>query len=329
VTDNLSPWQQPEWLDSVHAWIRAELTRQQLNLTGEIEQPHLRPWSTVLRAPTEAGLVYFKASAPYFGHETALTAFLARQRPELTPDLLAVDLTRHWLLMRDSGTPLRAFIKTERSIDRWQAILPLYVDLQKSLMTHREALLALGLLDRRLERLPELFDQLVANETALLFDQPDGLTADEYQRLKACGPRFGQMCARLAAFGIPETIHHDDFHDGNIFIQDGRVIFTDWGESALTHPFFTLVVMLRGLENTLDLQPDDPKVLQLRDWYLSYWTDYAPLAELRSVVGLAQQIGYVNRALTWQMVISNLPEALKPEYAVAVPAYLQEFINHV
>jgi hypothetical protein len=68
-------------------------------------------------------------------------------------------------------------------------------------------------------------------------------------------------------------------------------------------------------------------VLKLRDWYLSYWTDYAPLAELQSVVGLAQRIGYVNRALTWQMVISNLPEALKPDYANAVPAYLQEFIN--
>ena len=59
----------------------------------------------------------------------------------------------------------------------------------------------------------------------------------------------------------------------------------------------------------------------------SYWTDYAPLAELQSVVELAQRIGYVNRALTWHMVISNLPEVLKPEYAVAVPSYLQEFIN--
>ncbi len=194
-------------------------------------------------------------------------------------------------------------------------------------MARQEALLTLGVLDRRLERLPALFEQLVADESAMLLDQPDGLSADEYQRLKAFGPQFRQLCARLASFGIPETLHHDDFHDGNIFVQDQRIIFTDWGESALTHPFFTLVVMLRGLENTLDLQPEAPEVLQLRDWYLSSWTDYAPLAELQAIVGLAQRIGYLNRALTWRMVISNLPESLKPEYANAVPAYLQEFIN--
>ena len=327
MTDNSSPWQQPGWLESAHAWIRAELAHQAISLSGEIEQPHIRPWSTVLRVPTDSGTLYFKASAPYFGHETGLTAFLARLRPELTPSLLAVDLTRHWLLMRDSGLPLRTFIKADNSIQRWQEVLPLYVDLQKSLMMRQEELLALGVLDRRLERLPELFERLIADESAMLLDQPEGLTSDEYRRLKICGPQFERMCARLASFGIPETIHHDDFHDGNIFVQDGRIIFTDWGESALTHPFFTLVVMLRGLENTLDLPPDAPEVLNLRDWYLSYWTDYAPLAELQSVVTLAQRIGYVNRALTWQMVISNLPAALKPEYANAVPAYLQEFIN--
>lgn len=280
MTDNPSPWQQPGWLETAQVWIRAELALQNISLSGAIEQPHIRPWSTVLQVPTEVGMAYFKASAPYFGHETGLTAFLARLRPELTPDLLAVDLTRHWLLMRASGVPLRTFIKADNSIERWREVLPLYVDLQKSLMMRQADLLALGMLDRRLERLPEFFDQLVAEESAMLLDQPEGLTSDEYHRLKAFGPQFERMCARLASFGIPETIHHDDFHDGNIFVQDGRIIFTDWGESALTHPFFTLVVMLRSVENSLDLLPEAPEVLKLSDWYLSYWTDYAPLAEL-------------------------------------------------
>jgi hypothetical protein len=327
MTGNPSPWQEPGWLESAQTWICTELARQNINLGGAIEQPHIRPWSTVLQAPTEAGTIYFKASAPYFGHETGLTAFLAQLRPELSPSLLAVDLTRHWLLMRDSGVPLRTFIKAEKSIERWREVLPLYVDLQKSLMAYQGDLLALGLLDRRLSHLPRLFEQLVADESTMLLDQPEGLTIDEYRSLRTFGPQFERMCARLASFGIPETIHHDDFHDGNIFVQDGRIIFTDWGESALTHPFFTLVVMLRSIENSLDLPPDAPEVLKLRDWYLSYWTGYAPLAELQSIVALAQRIGYVNRALTWQMVIANLPPELKSEYASAVPAYLQEFVN--
>jgi hypothetical protein len=46
-----------------------------------------------------------------------------------------------------------------------------------------------------------------------------------------------------------------------------------------------------------------------------------------TVVHLAQRIGLVNRALTWHRVIASLPESLKSEYAMAAPAYLQEFVN--
>ncbi|MEZ4659434.1 MAG: hypothetical protein R2911_17890 [Caldilineaceae bacterium] len=27
------------------------------------------------------------------------------------------------------------------------------------------------------------------------------------------------MPVLIKAYGIPETLHHDDFHDGNIFVQ--------------------------------------------------------------------------------------------------------------
>src|ERR1043165_3351131 len=99
-------WQQPDWQAEVKAWIYSALDKNNLRLTGEIEQPHIRPWSTVMTMPTNAGMLYFKASSSIFAHETALTDYLARFRPENSPDLLAVDLKRHWMLMRDAGTPL-------------------------------------------------------------------------------------------------------------------------------------------------------------------------------------------------------------------------------
>ena len=327
MTETLIPWSIPGWLEEASAWIRAQLTRNNLQLTGAIQQPHIRPWSTVLTAPTEDGVCYFKATAPYLSYEPALTDFLFRTRPDISPHLLATDAKRGWMLMRDSGTPLRTFIKAEKSIERWRAIMPLYVGLQKEMAARADEILALGILDRRLAVLPAQFTRLVADEASMLVDEPESITADEYRRLKDAVGEFEQMCRELDSFGIPPTLHHDDFHDGNLFIQGGRVIFTDWGESAVTHPFFTLVVMLRGAENSLDLKPEAPELAQMRDWYLTQWTDYAPLAELQPVVKLAQRIGLVNRALTWQRVISNLPEELKPEYAIAVPSYLQEFVN--
>jgi len=327
MSETILPWNVPGWLDEISAWIGVQLVRNRLELVGEIEQPHIRPWSTVLTVPTGQGLLYFKATAPYLSYEPAVTAFIFRLRPDISPDLLAVEPERGWLLMRASGTPLRTLIKAEKSIARWHEIVPLYVGLQKEMASRTGEILSLGILDRRLGTLPGQFERLVDDKLSLLVDQPESITSDEYRRLKASVGDFEKMCGELDSFGIPSTLHHDDFHDGNLFVQNGRVIFTDWGESAVTYPFFTLVVMLRGAENSLDLKPDSPELAQMRDWYLKEWTDFAPQEDLRRVVKLAERIGLVNRALTWQRIISYLPVELKPEYALAVPAYLQEFIG--
>jgi len=321
------PWDEPGWLEQARAWVRSALEARSIRLTGAVEPFQTRPWSSVLRAPTADGLVYFKASAPVLAYEPALTGYLAQLRPDILPDLLAVDLQRGWMLMRDSGTPLRAFIKAEGSLERWRGILPLYVELQKELAPRVGQLLALGVLDRRLETLPEQYERLLADEASMLVGHSESLTEDEYRQLKASARAFEAMCAELASAGIPASLHHDDFHDGNLFLQDGQVRFTDWGESAVTHPFFTLVVLLRGASNSLDLADDAPELEMLRDWYLDQWTDYAAHAELQRVAHLAGRIGLGNRALTWHRVISHLPEGLKSEFALAVPAYLQEFIQ--
>ena len=319
-------WQQADWLAEARAWIRSTLDRNNLQLIGEIEQTYVRQWSTVMTVPTRQGILYFKASDSLYAAEPALTDYLARFRPEIFPELLAMDLKRHWMLMRDAGTPLRKFIREERSIARWKDVLPLYVDLQKDVADRTAHLLALGAMDRRLAKLPEEFDRLVADESAMLLDHEDGLTSDEYSRLKDARADFARMCEALTASGIPETIHHDDFHDGNIFIDGDRIIFTDWGESAITHPFFTLVVMMRGVDNSIGMD-FSPEAEQVREMYLEQWTSHASMQELRSIARLAQRVGHVNRALTWKMGIEGMPAEFRGEYAAAVPSYLKDFLN--
>jgi len=326
MSQPLLPWEQPNWQTEAHEWIQSILHKNDLRLTGKIEQPHIRPWSTVMTVPTQNGMLYFKASADIFAHETALTDFFAKFRPEIFPELIAVDLDRHWMLMSDAGLPIRQFIRAEKSITLWQKVLPLYVSLQKDLTPHVDELLSLGMMDRRLKKLPALFEALIADEGAMLLDTEDSLTTEEYVRVLEAVPEFTRMCKKLASFGIPETIHHDDFHDANIFIRDEQIILTDWGESAITHPFFTVVVMMRSVDNSMGMD-FSPEAEQVRDLYLQNWTSYAPLGQLQSVLKLAQRIGYVNRALTWKMVIDQLPETKKPEYAIAVPSYLKDFIN--
>lgn len=323
-----SRWQQPDWQAEVRSWIHSVLDQNELPLTGEIEQPYIRQWSTVMTVPTSGGILYFKASDSLSAYEPALTDYLARFRSEIMPELLATDIHRHWMLMRDAGMPLRQFIRTEKSIARWKDILPHYVGLQKDLAERVTHLLTLGVMDRRLAILPGMFEELIADQAAMLLDQEDSLTSEEYSRLKNSAPDFARMCEVLASFGIPETIHHDDFHDANVFIRDGRITFTDWGESAVAHPFFTLVVMMRGVDNSMGVD-FSRESKQVRDLYLEQWTSYGTMEELRTIAKLAQRIGYVNRALTWKMGIDDMPEEVKPEYAMAVSSYLKDFINAV
>lgn len=44
-------WSTPEWRASAVAWLDARLSDVGLERTGEVEQPHLRPWATSSRGP--------------------------------------------------------------------------------------------------------------------------------------------------------------------------------------------------------------------------------------------------------------------------------------
>jgi len=321
------PWLQPGWRETATSWIDAQLLAQRVSLAGPIEQPHVRPWSTVLHVPTGAGLLYFKAVAPVLGHEPALTAALARWRPDCMPEVLAADPARGWLLMRDSGTPLRALIRADAQLQRWHSVLPLFAQVQIELSGRLDELLALGALDRRLARLPADYERLLADTYSLLIDQPDGLSRNSYQRLLGLLPRFAAECQQLAEVGLPETLHHDDFHDGNIFIREGRCTFTDWGESCAAHPFFTTIVMLRSAAHTLGLPASAPEVLALRDCYLEPWEQLAPRPTLLEAFAMAQRLGMVCRALTWHRVVVSLDEPFRSENAEAVPGWMGEFLQ--
>jgi len=74
---------------------------------------------------------------------------------------------------------------------------------------------------------------------------------------------------RLAGYRIPETLHHEDFHDANIFIYNSHYTFSDWGESGVAHPFCTLLVTSRVIAWRLKLAKDAPELVRLRDTPIS------------------------------------------------------------
>jgi hypothetical protein len=289
-------WTQAGWLEAAHAWITAELHRLGLALTAPIEQRHVRAWSTVLRVPAGGGDLFFKANMPALAQEAAIVSVLARRAPDRVPDLLAADLGRGWMLQADGGTRLR---ESGLGIGCWEEVLPLYAGLQLDAAADRADLLEAGAPDRTLAALPELYEQLVEGESA---------------ELLALAPRVAGLCEELAALGLPETVQHDDLHDGQIFVLYGRFRFLDWAEACVAHPFFTMTVTLQ----------DD--LVQFRDAYLEPWTSLASREELVAAFPTALVLGGICRALTWRAVIDGMPEPYAAEWAYVVTDRLQALL---
>ncbi len=277
-------WRDPEWLAAARLWIDDRLGELGMARMGEPEQPHILPWATVLRVPTGTGDVWFKANAESLRHEAAVVRRIAARRADAVPPLLAADTEAGWMLMADAGESLRAVIGREHSLDRWFDVLPLYAGVQLDLAADVDDLLAMGLPDMRLAVLPKAYERLL-----------DEIGAE--RRFRDAAPMVAEMCDQLAAYGLPELPQHDDLHDGQVYVRDGRHLVLDWGDACVSHPFFTLSVTLEGvLSWGLDDIEDSVDTAPFRDAYL------APFAErfdgdLVAAVRVALRLGWVCRAV--------------------------------
>jgi hypothetical protein len=323
------PWTDEGWLAGARAWIEAQLRDHGIAAAGPVEQSHVRAWSTVLRVPVDRGALWFKANMPALSHEAAVIEVLASRSPARVPELLAVDRRRGWMLQADGGRRLRELLDGHPSPQRWEQALAAYAELQIDAAADRDALLAAGAPDRGMQALPGEYERLLNDPQALSPAQPGALTADELGLLRELIPSVAGMCRELAGRGLPETIQHDDFHDGQIFVRDGGYLVFDWAEACVSHPFLTLAVTLRVLAHRLHLAEAAPQLDRFRDAYLEPWTRLQPRPELLAAMPDALRLGRICRALTWHRVVGGLSPPDRREYADGVPGWLRLFLESV
>jgi hypothetical protein len=301
-------WTEPDWVAEAESWIR-----ERVEVAGELDQFHVRPWSTVIRVPTPGEDLYFKAVDKGFLFEPALSKRLFELAPDRVTAVVDTDLDRGWMLMRDAGSRLREVVLSTADLHHWEAALPHYAELQIAAAPLAGELVALGVPDSRLSVLPGQLRAVLASPVR-------GLSPDEQESALAALPDFEALCRELAAYGIPETIQHDDLHDGQIFLDDGRYRFFDWGDSCVSHPFHSLTVTLRATAAKLDLEPGGPEMLRLRDAYLE------PFGDLSEAANLAYRTGTIGRALAWdRFVRGGLSETMNDDelaFAYGVKLFL-------
>jgi hypothetical protein len=236
-------------------WIRAFVTP-----AGAIQAVRERPWATVLRIPLEDGAAWFKACGSVQAFEPVLTALLAARWPDLVPEVLGCDRDRAWLLLGDAGTQLADL---GNAPETWLALLPRYAQLQRGEATYMWDHLHHGVPDLRIATLPRRYEALLHQNLPL--------EDVEIARLRRFAGRFDQLCVELAAAGIPETVQHDDLHLHNVYVRNGTIRITDWGDSCVSHPFASLVATFRFLQERNGLTSQDRWFQRLRDAYLEPW----------------------------------------------------------
>lgn len=295
------------FIAAAHGWLREACRGAGVTISAPIEQVHVRSWSTVFRAPTVGGAVYLKCCGPTQRHEPGLTALLDREFPGVVPEVIALHPEQPWMLVAEGGTKLRDAFSGDELLRAWRDILPRYARLQRALAARTPDLLALGTPDRRAELLVTGFAEVVASEPELSGERTDRLTSDEQRTLLSLGPTIADRLRELAGLGIGDTLQHDDLHDGNVLVRDGRTLIFDWGDACVSHPFLTLAVTLRFAAEHTSRAEDAPEILALRDAYLEPWSDRGSPAELKNAADLARRIGQVPRVLTFGAIARAYP----------------------
>ena len=267
-------------------WIRSFI-----DPTAPIETARAGPWSTVLRVPVAGGCAWFKACSPVQTFEPRLSAELFDRWPDRVGEVLAYDEQRAWLLLADAGAGIHAAGTPPQA---WLEALPLYAELQRGEVAQSDAHLAHGVPPLLLSTLPARYSELLDINLPI---EPHAV-----ELLRAFAPRFEQLCVGIAAAGLPPTIQHDDLHIGSLYRRDGRLRLLDWGDSSVSHPFFSLFVTFGFPENRTGVPREDRWFRRLRDAYLEPWG-----RDLGDIFEPAMEAGRFAHIIAWSRQREFLP----------------------
>jgi len=285
-----APWMSPGWFDEAATWMTAQLSARGLSIDSEVRQ--VRSWflSSILAAIAGGEEFYLKAAPPIYSQEPTLTLDLSKRFRGFVPDVVATDAERGWTLMRAvPGVRLDRHPDTEKYIPRWERLLLRFAEIQLSYMGRVDELLAMGCFDFRLPRLYQHVEALFA-ELPTLLEGSNDLSEGQISQLQASLPRLRAIFDALEGSGIPPTLHHGDFHSGNI-LCDTDCVLLDWsGFIGVAHPFLFLSVVSE--EHT-----QEAVLSGLIDVYLSAWSAYGSPDELRKLARLGIVAGWLAGAV--------------------------------
>ena len=250
IPERRPPWARPGWLAEASTWIEESSTECGLRQTMPLEVVKQWPLSSVLRCETDGGCVYFKAVFSLFRHEPALTWELAKNHPSVVSEMLAVDETRGWMLMRE----LSGSLLGDQSAHTWAGALRAAAEVQRAWAARTEELFELGAHDRRLA--------MLGAEIGSAFE------AAEISAVGRAIAELGRRCEELNEGLLPHTLVHGDLHPWNVMVDGDELRIFDWSDACVSHPLFDLPTFLQPAG-------DEAAREAVLNTYLGAWADLA------------------------------------------------------
>lgn len=277
-------------------WAEQSLLSGGYTINNPPENIQTTPWSKVKRFLTTQGYVYLKQMPAALSLEPEIIQILSDQFHVNVPTVLDINNDLNGFLMKECGVRLRDSLQSNFQVDLLSQGIKKYTDIQHATEAVINTFLSLGVPDWRLDKLPDIYQQLI-NDAPLL--KEDGMSDDMFESLHNLFPTVASMCEELIQYKIADTLDHCDFHDGNILVENytNYITIIDWGETVITHPFFSLISCINNAARRYHLNQTDIAYVALEQACFESWYQKTTENNLAKAIILAKRLQPIYRAL--------------------------------
>jgi aminoglycoside/choline kinase family phosphotransferase len=190
---------------------------------------------------------YLKHNPEHFIHEGKLLSFLNGSSFSV-PKMIAYDNQFNLCLTQSCGNET---LRQNFIFEYCHQALTEYAKIQNTLINHKDSLQALGL--------PVISSEDLINSIlwVKMHEKDFGVC------LNFSSLNFSLMKKELDILLAYNnlSIGHQDFHDGNIVINQGKIFIIDWSESALCNPLFSAIQAIDKMSAIYQLNDTDKNKL--------------------------------------------------------------------
>ena len=205
--------------------------------------------------------------------EAKIITLLHDQFHATVPEVIEHNAELNCFLMKDSGKSLRGILKQNFDEALLCKAIDQFTSLQIDVAEHVDVFFDLGVPDWRLDKFPELYQQLLSQKDVLI---ADGLSEMELDALEKLTPIVFALCKKLSGYSIKPTLVQPDFNDNNTLIDSvsQKITIIDLGEISISHPFFSLLNCLYVIKKHHALTDKELRYLQIKDACLKNYMNF-------------------------------------------------------